>query len=71
VLSGPPRDRRLLRAVEQHRIEAVRLTFDEMRIKHKTALGSLYGSVPLSRQSKAIFRTYVTEPCGGFFTALR
>ncbi len=66
-----PSHRGLVRAVEQQRVEAIRLTLDEMHVKNKTAIGGLYGSVPLSRAGQMLFRTFIIEPCRGLFRELR
>jgi hypothetical protein len=66
-----PTPRGLLRAVELHRVEAVRLTREELSLSHTSGLARLYASLGVDKASEEVFRGLVVEPCRGVFTQLR
>jgi hypothetical protein len=61
----------LVRATALHRLNAVKLTQEEMALHYDLGLHACYGSVAVEKGSRAVFEGLVREPCAGIYTELR
>jgi hypothetical protein len=61
----------LVRATALHRLNAVKLTQEEIALHYDLGLHACYGCVTVEEGSRAVFEGLVREPCAGIYTALR
>jgi hypothetical protein len=66
-----PSHKGLLRSVEPHRQEAVRLTQQELKLDYSTGLLRLYGSVKYNTMTEKLFKWLVVERCQEMYPVLR
>ncbi len=61
----------LVRTVEAHCADAMRLTREELRLQHSIGVQGCYSRVELHPASAAVFEGLVVEPCQGLYPSLK